>query len=198
MTTISGADLFALIFIGLLALQRLLELMAARRHAAVVVAEGFHEVAGGQMPFFVALHAGFLAALVGEILTRGSAWQPRSLLWAAAFAGAQGLRVWCIRSLGHYWNTRIYVRAGMHLSRQGPYRRIRHPNYVAVAIELSSVPLMVGAWRTAITFSVLNLAMMVWRIPTEERAIRQWADPGDWAAYQALPRFIPRLPAAEP
>lgn len=198
MTTMAGADYLAVLFTGLLALQRLFELMAARRHAAVVVAAGFHEVAGGQMPFFVALHAGFLAALVGEILTYGSVWESRSLLWAASFAAAQGLRVWCIRSLGRFWNTRIYIRAGMHLVRKGPYRRIRHPNYVAVAIEFLSVPLIVGAWRTALTFSVLNLAMMAWRIPAEERAIRQWAAPADWAAYQALPRFIPRLRAAEP
>lgn len=193
MTAVHGADLLAVVLVGLLGLQRLVELLVARRHSAVIVAAGFQEVASRQMPFFVALHAGFLVALVGEIFLYGSIWAPRSLVWAAAFAAAQGLRYWCLHSLGRFWNTRIYVRADMNLVRKGPYSRIRHPNYVAVAFEFSSFPLIVGAWRTALAFSALNLAMMFWRIPTEEKAIRQWATPAAWTAYQTLPRFVPRL-----
>ncbi len=190
---VHGADFLAVVLTGVLGLQRLVELLVARRHSAIAVAAGFHEVASHQMPFFVALHAGFLVSLVGEIVLHGSIWAPRSLVWAAALAAAQGLRFWCLHALGRFWNTRIFVRADMHLVRRGPYRRIRHPNYVAVAVEFLSFPLIVGAWRTALAFSALNLAMMIWRIPAEEQAIRQWAAPAAWNAYQALPRFIPRL-----
>jgi methyltransferase len=84
---------------------------------------------------------------------------------------AQGLRWWCIATLGKQWNTRVIVVPGMPLVATGPYRWLRHPNYVAIAVEVFALPMVHTAWVTAIVFSLANVALMAVRIPTEERAL---------------------------
>lgn len=109
-----------------------------------------------------------------EGLTRNQA-SPIWWLWLMVFLLAQGLRYWAISSLGKYWNTRILIVPGARRVATGPYRFIPHPNYLAVALELFSLPLIFNAWITAIVATILNAILLLGiRIPAEERALRQY------------------------
>ena len=89
----------------------------------------------------------------------------------AVVAGTQALRWWCVRTLGPQWNTRIVVVPGLPLIARGPYRLLRHPNYVAVVLEVAALPLVHTAWVTAIAFSALDAVVLSVRIPAEQRAL---------------------------
>jgi len=102
---------------------------------------------------------------------------------------AQALRVWAILSLGRRWNTRIIVIPGLKPVARGPYRYIRHPNYVAIAVELIAIPMMCGAYRTAALFSALNALLLRIRIREEEKALERAAG----ADLGRVPRFLPSL-----
>jgi methyltransferase len=136
----------------------------------------------------VAVHALFLAACAAEALAFPAA-PPRGPSLAAAVAAllAQALRWWSIAALGDRWNTRIVVLPGAAPVRRGPYRFLRHPNYVAVVIEVAALPLAYGSWRTALLFSAANAALLAVRIPAEERALGA----GWRAAFAGTPRFLP-------
>ena len=134
------------------------------------------------------VHVLFPLALIAEVLGLGvrppGAWP----LWLALFLAAQVLRVAAIRALGERWHVRIWVVPGMPLVRRGPYRFLRHPNYLVVVLELLAAPMMFGAWRTALAISALNLAALAIRIPAEERALAA-AAPG--VATGPAPRPTP-------
>jgi methyltransferase len=83
----------------------------------------------------------------------------------------QGWRVWVLSSLGRYWTTRIIQVPEAPLVRSGPYRLMRHPNYLGVALEIPLLPLAFGAWRLALTFGLANAALLCWRIRLEERTL---------------------------
>src|SRR3712207_9469098 len=93
----------------------------------------------------------------------------------AAFLLVQPLRYWAILSLGGSWNTRILVVPGAKLVRRGPYRYLKHPNYVVVAVEVLTFPLIFGAWITALVFSILNAALLYVRMREENRALARLA-----------------------
>jgi methyltransferase len=123
----------------------------------------------------VGLHALWLVSTLVEGLLRGPdipAWWPVPL---AVFLLVQPLRYWAIVSLGMNWNTRILVLPDAKLVRSGPYRYFSHPNYVVVAVEILTFPLIFGAWTTAIVFSILNAALLLVRIRTENRALQELA-----------------------
>lgn len=160
--------------VALVSVQRLLELMLAKRNRRWMLDRGAREMGGGHYPVFFLLHAGWLAGWLGEALWRGPAIAGQWPLWLALFLAGQGLRYWCISSLGRYWNTRILVIPGAAAVCRGPYRYLRHPNYLAVAVELACGPLIFGAWVTAAVASVLNAwLLLAVRIPAEEEALRQ-------------------------
>ena len=92
--------------------------------------------------------------------------------WLALFVGGQALRYWAILSLGGRWTTRVMVLRGAPLVERGPYKHVRHPNYLAVALEMLSAPLIFGASFTALAFTLLNAAMLWVRIRTEASALR--------------------------
>jgi methyltransferase len=107
---------------------------------------------------------------------------PRCGCWSALPAGygwaalaiviaSQSLRWWCIATLGRQWNTRVIVVPGLPLVSRGPYRLLRHPNYVAVVLEGAALPLVHSAWATAAMFTILNAALLARRIQVEERAL---------------------------
>ena len=159
----------------LVGLQRLLELAYSRRNEARLRARGAVERGTGHYPAMVALHALWLVSTLVEGLLRGPeipAWWPLPL---AAFLLVQPLRYWAIFSLGMNWNTRILVLPGGKLVRSGPYRYFPHPNYVVVAVEVLTFPLIFGAWITAVVFSLLDAALLYVRIRTENRALRELA-----------------------
>ena len=107
----------------------------------------------------------------GAFLRPGLRWP----IPAALFLLVQPLRYWSIRSLGGYWNTRILVVPDAKLVARGPYRYLRHPNYVVVAVEVATFPLIFGAWVTALVFSGLNAALLFVRIREENRALVELA-----------------------
>jgi methyltransferase len=125
----------------------------------------------------VVLHTLYPVALLLEVFRIHTEGGPAWRAWLVAWVTAQALRAWCMRSLGVFWNARIQVVPGARPLRRGPYRFIPHPNYLAVAVEFVAGPMMFGAWRTAVAFSLLNLVAMAVRIPEEERALK-------WAAQQ--------------
>lgn len=159
---------------AILILQRGAELAIARRHARWIRRQGGYEVGRKHYPLLVGVHLFFLVGLALEVAVFKAvppSWWPAPF---ALFLAAQGLRVWCIRSLGPYWNTRVMVAPGHRPVVRGPYRYLRHPNYVVVVTELLTLPLVFGAFVSAAVFTVLNLWILLKvRIPAEERVLTQ-------------------------
>jgi methyltransferase len=170
-----SAGALLVLAVALVGLQRLVELLLSRRHERLLRLRGAVERGSGHYPMIVALHILWLLSTLVEGLLRGpdppSYW-PLSL---ALFLLVQPLRYWAIFSLGEYWNTRILVVPGTKLVRRGPYRYLRHPNYVVVAVEIFTFPLVFGAWITAVVFSTLNAALLYVRIKSENRALAELA-----------------------
>jgi methyltransferase len=162
-------------FILLTGCERIVELVVSKRNADWAFARGGIESGRGHYPAMVALHTGLLAGSVAEVWLLARPFI--DLIGWPAFGVAmlcQLGRLWILRSLGHQWNTRIIVVPGMTLSRRGPYRwaRLRHPNYLLVAVEGLAIPLVHSAWITATAFAVLNAVLLVgFRIPAEDRAL---------------------------
>lgn len=154
--------------------ERIAELLVSARNARWAFARGGREAGRGHFPPMVALHTGLLLACAAEPLIAGRPFVAALSVPCAVLAVAcQGLRWWCIASLGRRWNTRVVVVPGLPLVVRGPYRVLAHPNYVAVAIEGVVLPLACSAWITAAAFTVLNAVLLLgFRIPAEERALR--------------------------
>ena len=158
--------------IAAIALERLAELVVSRRNLAWALSRGGREYGFGHYPFMVVLHTGLLVACLVEAAHRpfipGLGW---SML--AVVLLAQMLRWWCIATLGPRWNTRIIVIPGLPLVNRGPYRWLRHPNYVAVVAEGLALPLVHTAWVTATVFTVANAGLLRVRIQAENAAMAQ-------------------------
>ncbi|MYR39335.1 hypothetical protein GTX14_28690 [Streptomyces sp. SID4944] len=154
------------------AAERLAELVVARRNTRWSLARGGTEAGSGHYPAMVVLHTVLLAGCLAEVHLTGRPFLP-VLGWTmvAVTVAAQLLRWWCITTLGPRWNTRVIVVPGLPRVTGGPYRWLRHPNYVAVAAEGIALPLVHGAWVTAVAFTVLNAALMAVRIRCEEEAL---------------------------
>jgi methyltransferase len=157
----------------LVAVQRLLELWYSRRNERRLRARGAVERGSGHFPAMVAIHTLWLVSTLVEGLLRGPeppVWWPVPL---AACLLVQPLRYWAILTLGVNWNVRVLVVPGGKLVKNGPYRYFPHPNYVVVAVEVLTFPLIFGAWITAVVFSLLNAALLYLRIRTENRALKE-------------------------
>jgi methyltransferase len=165
-----------LVLILLTGVERIVELVISRRNAAIAFSKGGIEYGFRHFPFMVALHTGLLIACVAEVFLFNRAFIPL-LGWPmlALAVLAQAGRYWCILSLGEQWNTRVIVVPGAgRVAAKGPYRWLRHPNYVIVAIEGIALPLVYDAWVTAIVFTVLNAILLLrFRIPIENGALKQ-------------------------
>jgi methyltransferase len=158
--------------VALVGLERLAELVASRRNAAWSAARGGVERGAGHYPAMVVLHAGFLVGMLVEAWVRRpevSATLAWSMLLLVVIA--QALRWWCIATLGPRWNTRVIIVPGLAPVSSGPYRFLAHPNYVAVAIEGVALPLVHGAWITAVLFTIANAALLAVRIRVEDAAL---------------------------
>ncbi|MBB2823344.1 hypothetical protein EFD56_22525 [Rhizobium phaseoli] len=148
-------------------LQRLGELVLARRNTAALLARGAREVAPEHYPAMVALHAGWLIGL--WLLAPG---RPVDLFWLAVFMGLQALRLWVLATLKDRWTTRIIILPGVPLVTSGPYRFLRHPNYAIVVGEIAALPLTFGLPLYAIGFSLLNACMLSIRLKAENAALK--------------------------
>lgn len=159
--------------------ERLVELALSKRHAAWAFSRGGEEFGRGHFPPMVALHTALLFGALAEVWMLERPFLP-ILGWAAlaVVTASQSLRWWCIAALGRQWNTRVIVVPGLPLVSHGPYRLLRHPNYVAVVFEGAALPLVHSAWATAALFTVLNAALLARRIQVEERALATVAGRG--------------------
>jgi methyltransferase len=169
----SRSPLFWLaLFLGMVAIQRLSELVVSTRNARLTLARGGREYGGGHFPWLVCVHVLFIAGIAAEVWFLGA--RPGALwpLWLVVWMAAQALRYAAMHALGERWNVRIIVLPDEPLVRSGPYRWLRHPNYVAVVVELIAAPLIFGAWRTAVVVSLLNAIALRTRIRVENDALR--------------------------
>jgi methyltransferase len=153
--------------VAIVVLLRVAELLYAERNTRRLRTLGAVEIAPQQYPWFIALHAAWLASLLLFIPAN----TPPNLYLLAIFAVAQVARVWVIATLGNFWTTRVITLPGAPLVRRGPYRFVRHPNYAIVCIELAVLPLAFGAWVIALVFTCANAALLVWRISAEDAAL---------------------------
>ena len=153
--------------VGLVALQRACELIYARRNTRRLLAEGAVEVGAGHYPVFVALHGAWLVSLLLFVPPDAPVNGPLLGL----FLALQAARLWVQASLGRFWTTRIITLPGAGLVRRGPYRYLKHPNYLIVALEIAVLPLAFGAWQIATLFSAVNLPLLAWRIRAENAAL---------------------------
>ncbi|MCZ2257713.1 isoprenylcysteine carboxyl methyltransferase [Sporosarcina sp. G11-34] len=135
--------------------------------------QGAFEVGAAHYPIMVAMHVAFFMSLIIEVTFFERALSPFWISLLAVFLLAQVGRLWCLTSLGKFWNTKIIILPGAEVVQKGPYTFIRHPNYVIVAIELLVLPLLFSAYYTAILFSILNVWMLSVRIPAEEQALKE-------------------------
>jgi methyltransferase len=179
------------VFISALILQRLIELMIARRNEKWLKAQGALEFGMKHYRFMVWMHICFFISLLTEKLMFNKELSPLWSLLMVLFVVVQFIRIWVISSLGRFWNTKIIVLPNAEVVRKGPYRYLMHPNYFVVAIELVVVPLTFEAYATAILFTLLNIWILSIRIPEEERALKNLTEYDE--SFQESNRFIPKF-----
>lgn len=163
---------FSVVFLGVV-LQRLVELKIAQRNMQFAKAAGGYEIGREHYPIIVLLHLSFFLSLAVETFVTGNFREPPAVIFFTIFLLAQLLRIWVIVSLGKMWNTRIMLIPNSKPVTWGPYRYLKHPNYLVVILEFMTLPLSFGAMRTAFLFSILNLAVLQKRISVEEAGLKQ-------------------------
>jgi methyltransferase len=179
-------------------LQRVIELFISRRNGRNVRAMGGTEYGQSHYKLFVLLHSSFLVSLYVESRLVGYTEHPLVTLWTdiavAAFITVQVIRIWCIRALGVFWNTRIFVVQNADIVRKGPYRVFRHPNYLVVVAEFLLLPLIFHSFWTGGLFFVLNLLLLTYRIRIEESALASQTDYGTAMVdrHRVFPHWIHR------
>jgi methyltransferase len=175
-------------------MERLGELVVSRRNQAKMLSDGFSEKESrGGVRAMVAMHTAWYVAMLGEVLFSPTYLPGAVTLGAAAlFIAAQYLRFWALLSLGSFWNISVVTtdQATPRFVSNGPYRFIRHPNYLVVMAEIATLPLVGGAVWTALVFSLLNALVLYRRIPLEESYL--FLIPGYRDTMGMKRRFIPR------
>ncbi|HET7629631.1 MAG TPA: isoprenylcysteine carboxyl methyltransferase family protein [Bacillales bacterium] len=170
--------------------QRLTELIIAKKNERWMREQGGYERGAEHYKWIVMLHVMFFVSLATEVAVFGARpafWWPLPFV---VFLCAQFLRVSVLVAMGRYWNTKIMILPGAEVVAKGPFRYIRHPNYVTVTLEFLSLPLMFQAYYTALLFSALNALVLVGiRIPEEEKALREATDYGESTGQS---RWFPR------
>lgn len=187
---LGGGRALLVAVVAAVALQRFAELGLSKRNEALLKARGGIEGGEALYPWLVALHVAFLAGLLIEGWWRGPSLGPLWPLWAALYLAAQLLRVWVILTLGERWCTRLVVAPGMKLATGGPYRLVRHPNYLAVVVELASLPLFFGAFYTAAAATAANALLLRYRVRSEEDLLERLTTYEE--AFGRRPRLLPR------
>lgn len=167
-----SSETWFVVLVVLVGLERLVELVISQRNTAWSLRLGGCEVGAGHYPFMVFLHTGLLVGALIEVLAASRPYVSL-LAWTmlACVVLAQSLRWWCITTLGRRWSTRVVVVPGLPLVTGGPYRWLRHPNYVAVVVEGLALPLVHSAWVTALVFTLANAALLRLRIRVEDAAL---------------------------
>lgn len=165
--TIFEWPFWAQILFGYVIIQRLAELAYANANTRRLLSEGGREYGAEHYPLFIVLHTGWLMAiaLFGEPAERPD------MLLLNIFVASQTFRFWTLASIGRWWTTRIISAPHFPKVKRGPYRFMKHPNYVLVVVEIALLPLILGAPAMALTFSILNAALLWWRIGIENAVL---------------------------
>lgn len=167
------------VLIAVIAIQRAWELGVSTRHLRALKALGAIEVGTGHYPWMVALHTAFFVSCVAEVWLLDRPWRPLAAGFAVIILGAAlALRWWTLSTLGDRWTTRVLVVPGEEMVSSGPYRWLRHPNYLAVVLEIAAIPMIHCAWLTALVFTIANLVLLRERIRVEEEALSRLATGG--------------------
>lgn len=164
--------------IAVLVFQRFIELELCRRNRRILLARGGKEFHPETYPAMVAVHALFLLSLAWESYPWRVPLDAWTIACLAGLVAVTALRYWSIATLGSWWSTRIVVVPGSRLVRTGPYRYLRHPNYLAIVLEFILFPLLMRAPVTLVAFSLANLLVLRQRIRLEEKALRETTDFG--------------------
>jgi methyltransferase len=157
---------WALAIMAFVTLQRLGELVLAKRNTAKLLANGGYEIGAGHYPFIVAFHGAWISVLWWLVPNQSVNW-----IWIGVFAVLQALRVWVIATLGSRWTTRIIRVPGETLVARGPFRFINHPNYAVVIAEIFVLPLAFGLIWFSIISGLINICILAWRIRVENAAL---------------------------
>ena len=175
-------------------LQRLVELRLAKHNERWLLKHGGYEVGRKHYKYIVMLHVSFFLSLFIEVL-----FFEREMLsvWYVVFflfLLVQLLRIWTMTSLGVYWNTKIIVVPGAKVVQKGPYKWLRHPNYLVVMLEIFLLPLIFQAYVTLFLFTVLNFVMLLYRIGVEEEALCKATNYD--AVFHSRNRLLPKWQTA--
>ena len=183
--------MFFNLFFSIIIIQRLAELYLAKKNERWMKQNGGEEYGVRHYQLMVMIHSCFFLSLLLEVFffekTIHSLW----IVWLALFVITQLGRIWVIYSLGKYWNTKIIVLPSSKTISKGPYKYLKHPNYLIVTLELLIIPLMFNAYITLICFFILNQLILAIRIPYEEKIL---AENTDYAfIHNEQPRYFPKL-----
>ena len=159
-----------------LLVERLFELRLAAKNRRILLLRGGQEFFPESYRIIVWMHLMFLACLIFESYPWLVPFDEWTLSWLAGVLLLQLARYWCVCSLKEHWNTRIILVPGAKISRCGPYRFMRHPNYLVVTLEFAILPLLARAPVTLLVFSIANLFVLRRRIILEEQALREHTD----------------------
>lgn len=182
--------IFAFLIIAVV-IQRLVELTVAKANEKWMLRQGAKEFGKKHYRWMVVIHTLFFVSFMIEKVAYNKGLSKYWIIFLAMFLVAQAIRIWALLSLGKYWNTKILVLKDARVIQRGPYRYIKHPNYLVVSLELLVFPLVFDAYGTALLFTFLNAFLLSIRIPAEERALKQSTEyEEDFKGYN---RFLPKL-----
>jgi methyltransferase len=151
---------------------RLVELRISNRNVRRLLAAGGMESGAGHYPVMVLVHTLWLVSCIVEVVVLERRFIPLlGGMMIVLLAGTTALRYWVIQTLGPRWTTRVITVQGAPRITTGPFRWLRHPNYLAVALEIVALPLIHTAWTTALVFALANLLVLRVRIQVEDRAL---------------------------
>lgn len=181
-----------LLFLLAVGAERLAELVLSKRHQRQMEAEGVKKVAEPHFRWMVAVHAGVLVAAYLEVVLLNRPFVPAiAAAMGGVFLMATAMRFWVIRTMRTHWNVEVMASAPLGVVTHGPYRFIRHPNYLAVVLELVAIPMIHGAWLTAVVGTIANAWVLAQRLAVEERVLL--ADERYREAMGPKARFVPGL-----
>jgi len=181
-----------LALLALVAVGRLMELRISRRNQRALKTQGVQKIHEPHFRWMVLTHAGILGGAALEVILLHRTMYPAlAISMGALFLFANILRWWVIRTLAGHWNVEVMASRSVGVVTSGPYRWVRHPNYVAVVTELFTLPMIHTAWITALVGSAANLEILRRRIGVEDSVLM--SDPAYRAGMGAKPRFLPRL-----
>lgn len=179
------------VFLALIGAERVGELLLSRRNIAWALDRGGRELGRRHFRWIALLHAAFLPACALEVWALSRPFLPGlGFPMLAVVLMAQGLRYWAVLTLGRRWSVRVIALPGVPVVTGGPYRFVRHPNYLAVILEGVAVPLVHTAWLTALVFTLLNTPLLWIRVRCEEAALARHSDYR--TQLGAVPRLAPR------